>query len=249
MQPSSEARSVAAAWFATTRWTLVLQAQEGDSPAADQALSQLCQSYWRPINSYVRSVGYAAADADDLTQEFFARFLEKQQYRAADHQRGRFRSFLLACLKNFLLKERERAQAQKRGGGWRKVSLDEDPPQGGSRLELPDERAADRIFEQNWASALLSTARARLARDYAREGKAERFACLEQFLPGEESSLTYGEAAQRLGIAEGTLKSDVHRLKHRYATLIREEIAHTVSDPEEIEEELRHLRRVVSRGD
>src|SRR5262249_17421223 len=137
--------------------------------------------------------------------------------------------------------------AQKRGGGWRGVSLDETLPDGGAKLELPDERTADHIFEQNWALALLARARARLETEYASDGKAERFACLEKFLPGEESDLTYPEVAKSLGMAEGTLKSDVHRLKRRYAALVREEIAHTVASPEEVAEELRHLRVVLGR--
>ncbi len=235
-------------WFNTTHWSVVLQARDCDSTAAAQALGQLCQTYWGPINSYIRSRGYPPADADDLTQQFFARFLEKQQYRSAAHQRGRFRSFLLAYLKNYLLKEWERAGAQKRGGGWQGVSLDEEHPEGGARFELPDERSADHVFEKNWALALLARARSQLESEYANEGKGERFAYLEKFLPGEESDLTYAEAAKRLGMAEGTLKSDVHRLKRRYAALVREEIAHTVARPEEMEEELRHLRLVLGRS-
>jgi DNA-directed RNA polymerase specialized sigma24 family protein len=159
---SSDLRPESPAWFATTHWSVVLQAQDGDSIAADQALSQLCQTYWAPINSYIRGRGYGWADADDLTQEFFARFLQKQQYRAVDHQRGRFRSFLLACLKNFLLKELERAEAQKRGGGWRRVSLNEETSEGGVRFEVPDQRTADHVYEQNWALALLRAARSQL---------------------------------------------------------------------------------------
>src|SRR5262249_55934868 len=155
MPVSSHQESGARGWFTTTHWSVVLQARDGDSTAAHQALGRLCQTYWGPINGYIRGRGYSPADADDLTQQFFARFLERQQYRSADQQRGRFRSFLLTCVKNFLLKEWERAGAQKRGGGWVGVSLDETFPDGGAHLELPDERTADHVFEQNWALTLL----------------------------------------------------------------------------------------------
>src|ERR1041385_1860776 len=131
LSDAAQQKCTAPGWFATTHWSVILNAAHGDSPSALQALSTLCQTYWSPIHSYIRSRGYASADADDLTQEFFMRFLEKQQYRAADRERGRFRSFVLACLKNFLNKEHERASAQKRGGGWHGLSLDEEFAEGG----------------------------------------------------------------------------------------------------------------------
>jgi RNA polymerase sigma factor (sigma-70 family) len=232
-------------WFMTTHWTVVLNASSDKEAQAAEALETLCRDYWWPINRYIRSRGYVQADADDLTQQFFTRFLEKQHYRRVQRERGRFRSFLLTSVKNFLADEWERASAQKRGGGRPDISLDElAPDQSHGHLEIADERTAEHVFEQNWVLTLLGKVRERLAAEYAAGGKAERFAQLEQFLPGEESGLTYTEAAASLGIAEGTLKSDVHRLKRRYGELLREEIAHTFGKPEDVEDEWRHLIEV-----
>ncbi len=249
MAAGSQPRQESPGWFATTHWSVVLQAREGDSPAAARALAQLCQTYWGPINAYIRGRGHPSADAEDLTQQFFARFLEKEHYRLADRERGRFRSFLLTSVKRFVINEWERSFAQKRGGGRLAVSLDEEAlEEGHPRVELTDERTAERLYEQNWTLTLLAEVRARLEAEYAAEGKGERFAQLEQFLPGEKSDLTYAEAAARFGVAEGTIKSDMHRLKRRYRELLREQIAHTVAAPSEIDEELRHLIAVLGRA-
>lgn len=243
----TEAQQEAPRWFVTTHWTVVLNAKSDDAPQAAEALGTLCQTYWEPIHGYVRRKCRNPADAEDLTQQFFARFLEKEQYRLAQRERGRFRSFLLATAKNFLLNEWERRSAQKRGGGQELVSLDEKfADEDRCKVEVVDERTAERIYEQSWALTFLAKVRQRLASEYAGEGKAERFAHLEKFLPGEESDLTYAQAAARLGVAEGTIKSDMHRLKRRYRELLREEIAHTVATPAEVDDELRHLLAVVS---
>ena len=232
----------ASGWFTTTHWTVVLQARDDTSPAAAGALSTLCQTYWAPINTYIRRVGQNSSDADDLTQQFFARFLEKQQHRLADRERGKFRTFLLTAVKHFLINEWERSSAQKRGGGRTPLSLDEEATEDGQpRIELKDERTAERSYEQSWALTLLAHVRAKVEAEYRKDGKAERFAQLEKFLPGEESDMTYAEAAMRFGVAEGTIKSDVHRLKARYREVLRQEIAHTVSSPAEIDDELRYL--------
>lgn len=247
MDNGAESESESPRWFATTHWTVVLNAKSDDSSHAAEALGKLCQTYWAPINAYIRRMGQSAADSEDLTQQFFARFLEKEHYKQASRDRGRFRSFLLTSVKNFLVNEWERASARKRGGGQANVSLDEEFSEtGGQRVEAIDERTAEWIYEQRWALTLLAQVRARLEAQYAVEGKAERFTLVEQFLPGEESEMTYAEASARLGIAEGTLKSDVHRLKRRYRELLREEIAHTVATPADIDTELRHLAAVLS---
>ncbi len=233
-------------WFTTTHWTVVLGAKSDDAPAAAAALGQLCQTYWAPIHAYIRRTDRNPGDAEDLTQQFFERFLEKEQYRLAQRERGRFRSFLLTTVKHFLINEWERASAQKRGGGRQPVSLDEQlPDEDRPRIEPADDRNAEWIYEQTWALTLLKNVRARLAAEYAGEGKGERFALLEQFLPGEECDLTYAQAAARLGVAEGTIKSDMHRLKRRYRDLLREEIAHTVATPAEVDDEVRHLMAVL----
>jgi RNA polymerase sigma-70 factor (ECF subfamily) len=233
-------------WFTTTHWSVVLNARSEDEACARAALSRLCETYWNTINVFIRARGFRPTEAEDLTQEFFARFLKEQQYRGADRTRGRFRSFLLGCVKHFLSKERDRAAAQKRGGGTTTVSLDETFEDGEPCTEIRDERTADQLFEQNWAIALLARARARLELQYAEDGKRERFLQLEKFLPGEESDLTYSDLAKLFGVPEGTVKSDVHRLKRRFAALVREEIANTVASSSEVEEELRHLRSVLA---
>jgi RNA polymerase sigma factor (sigma-70 family) len=234
-------------WFNTTHWTVIRNAKSDDTAQAQDALSRLCQTYWAPTRTYIARVERNPADAEDLTQEFFTRFLEKMLYRRADEQRGRFRTFLLTCIKHFLINERERACAKKRGGGIEILSLDEEAAESGeARLELPDERTAVHAYEESWALTLLAHLRSRLEAEYAKEGKAERFAFLEQFLPGTEPQMTYGQAAERLGVPEGTVKSDVHRLKRRYREVLREEIAQTVETEAEIDEELRHLVDVLS---
>ena len=245
----TEPRLSAPRWFMTTHWTVVLGAKSDDVPAAAEALSRLCQTYWNPVHSYIQQQGRNATDAADLTQQFFERFLAKEQYRLAQRERGRFRTFLLTIVKNFLINERERASAQKRGGGRELISLDEPASEGeGPRVEPVHERTAERIYEQTWALTFLEQVRQRLAGEYAAENKAERFVQLEKFLPGEESEVTYAQAAARFGVAEGTIKSDVHRLKRRYRELLREEIAHTVGSAAEVDDELRCLLAVLSQA-
>jgi len=234
-------------WFTTTHWTVVINAKSPDAPQAAVALGRLCEIYWSPIHGYISRKCRNPADAEDLTQQFFQRFLEKEQYRLAQRERGRFRSFLLSTAKNFLINEWERRSAQKRGGGHEHISLDEKfADDDRLKVEPADERTAERIYEQTWALTILEKVRHRLESEYATDGKAERFAQLEKFLPGEESDLTYAQAAKRLGVAEGTIKSDMHRLKRRYRELLREEIANTVATAAEVDDELRHLMAVLS---
>jgi RNA polymerase sigma-70 factor (ECF subfamily) len=235
-------------WFTTTHWTVVLNAGAEDSLLAAGAIEQLCQTYWQPVHTFIRSRSQRSAEPDDLTQQFFARFLEKQHYRLADRERGRFRAFLLTSVKNFLVNEWERAAAQKRGGGQLPVSLEETMPgEDVPRLQLVDERNAEQSFEQNWALTVLARAREKLMAEYHADGRAERFVHLEQLLPGQETDMTYAQVAELLGVAEGTIKSDIHRLKRRYRELLRDEVAHTVATPGDIDAELRHLLTVVSR--
>ena len=212
-------------------------------------MAKLYETYQPAVQAYVRRLGRIPADAEDLTQEFFLRFIAKGQFLRARQERGKFRTFLLTSLKNFLVNEWERSAAKKRGGDQIHVSVEgEGHEDGGPSLEIPDHRTADRAFEQNWAMILLARVRARLAADHAGEGKSGRFNLLERFLPGEESELTYAEAALRLGVAESTVRSDVHRLKRRYRGLLRDEVAQTVGSAAEVDEELRHLISVVSRA-
>jgi RNA polymerase sigma-70 factor (ECF subfamily) len=207
----------------------------------------LCETYWYPLYAHVRRRGYTTEEAQDLTQEFFAHLLAKQWLGMADSRRGRFRSFLLAALSHFLANEWNRARSEKRGGGRRHLPFDTVAAERLYLLEPGRGLNAEELYERNWALRLLEHVRTELRGEYARAGHAERFELLESFLPGEECPLSYAEAASRLGTPEGTLKSDVHRLKQRYGQLLREAIAHTVANPAEIEDELRYLMAVLAR--
>lgn len=233
--------------FATTNWSVVLTAGQSSSPEARQALEILCRTYWYPLYAYVRRQGYSPHDAQDLTQEFFATFLAKDYVGAAERERGRFRWFLLASLKHFLANQRDRARTQKRGGGKTHIPLDELTAENRYRLEPSHDLTADRLYERGWAFTVLEEARARLREEFTVAGKRERFEHLECFLPGEQSTLTYADAASKLGLTESAVKSEIHRLKKRFGALLRSEIARTVANENEIDDEIRHLISVLSR--
>jgi DNA-directed RNA polymerase specialized sigma24 family protein len=235
------------ATFATTHWSVVLAAREEDSSLAAEALEKLCRTYWPPIYAHVRRRGYPIEEAQDLTQEFFARLLAGHSINSADARRGRFRSFLLGACDHFLANEWDRARCEKRGGGQAHLPFDTVAAERLYVLEPGQGLNAEELYERNWALRLLEQVRDRLREEYARAGQAERFALLERFLPGEESPPSYAAAASQSGVVEGTLKSDVHRLKQRYGQLLREEIAQTVACPEEIDDELHHLVAVLAR--
>ena len=237
LDPISEQRAV----FATTHWSVVLAAGEAASGQADVALGELCRAYWFPLYAYVRRCGESPEDAKDLTQEFFARLLEKNWLRAASRERGRFRWFLLASLKHFLANEWDRARTQKRGGGRYLISLDELGPEARYSLEPTDNLSADKAYDRTWALTLLEKTRARLREEFREAGKGERFEVLEQFLPGESASARYAEIAIQLGVAEGTVKSDVSRLRRRYGEVLREELVQTLGSVTDLEDELHHL--------
>ncbi len=232
-------------WFATTHWSVVLSAADTQAPGSQAALEELCRTYWYPLYAYARRQGHSPEDAQDLTQEFFARFLHRKSFRAADRERGRFRSFLLTAMKHFLINEWERAGAQKRGGREAQIPLDAVAAEANYTKELAHELTADRIYERSWALAMLRCVHDRLKAEYASENKSDRFALLEQFLPGPSAEVTYSQAGLSLGVPEGTIKSEVSRLKGRYRDLLRREIAQTVAGPEEIEDELRYLINVL----
>ena len=237
-----------AGWFATTHWSVVLSAGQRAAPGAGEALEKLCRTYWYPLYAYVRRQGRGPEEAEDLTQEFFAHFLEKNYVSLAERERGRFRTFLLTSLKHFLIKEWARASAQKRGAGRDHIPLDTVTAESLYRRELSHNLSAEKVYERNWALTVLQEVRRKLAQEYAAGAKGQRFAHLEQFLAGQKGGPTYGEVASRLGVAEGTVKSDVNRLRKRFRELLRAEIAHTVSNRAEINEELRYLIAVVSEG-
>jgi RNA polymerase sigma factor (sigma-70 family) len=227
--------------FAATRWTLVLQAARGaQTPRAAAAMAELCQIYWYPLYAFIRRRGHAAQDAEDLTQEFFARLLDKRFLARADREKGRFRTFLLTAVKRFLTNEHEAARAQKRGGGRRIIRLDGLEPEARYRLEPAVTLSPERLFERQWALTLLNRVLARLQADTDAEGKAALFDPLKGHLTGSRTE-TYAATAARLGVSEGAVQVAVHRLRRRYRELIREEIEHTVASPEEVEDEIRYL--------
>lgn len=234
--------------FATTRWSQVLAA--GQTPSADSrdALAMLCETYWYPLYAYVRRWGYDADEAQDLTQEFFSRLLEKQYLRDADPSRGRFRSFLLASLKHFLSNERDRAAAVKRGGRVRIVSLEVETAEGLYQLEPPDADTPEKVFQRRWALMLLDRTLKRLRDEFAVNGKADVLARLEGYLTGEQETPPYAQLSKDLGMSEGAIKVAVHRLRRRFGALLREEIADTLSDPAEVDDEIRELFRILTAG-
>jgi RNA polymerase sigma factor (sigma-70 family) len=227
--------------FPQTHWSVVLHAGDLSSPEGFAALEKLCHSYWFPLYAYVRRCGESPEDAKDLTQEFFARLLEKNWLGSANPERGRFRWFLLASLKHFLANEWDRARAQKRGGGHRPISLDELAPEERYSLEPTDNLSADKVYDRTWALTLIEKARDGLREEFSVAGRGGRFEMLEQFLPGQPASASYAEIATQLGVAEGTVKSDVSRLRRRYGELLRQELMQTVGSTTDLEDELHHL--------
>jgi RNA polymerase sigma-70 factor (ECF subfamily) len=227
--------------FATTRWSLVAAAGQGQSPEAQQALASLCQIYWYPLYAYARRRLPSAHDAQDLTQSFFAELLEKGYLQAADPRRGKFRSFLLTAFKHFLSRQRERANAQKRGGGRLPLSLDFQAGERRYHLEPVDHATPETVYERRWALALLEQALARLRQETADAGKERLFESLKGALAGEGPHESYARIAEGLGLSEQAVKVAVHRLRRRYQELLRDEIAQTVASPEEIDDELRDL--------
>ena len=234
------------ATFATTHWSVVLQAGEHDSPQAAQALEWLCHVYWYPLYAYVRRQGYTFADAQDLTQEFFARLLAREYLRLADPNRGRFRTFLLASLKHFLINEWTRAGREKRGGGRPLISLDAEKTETRFQAEPADDRTPDKAFDRQWAMELMSRVLNQLQAEFAAVKRGAVFDELKGCLTGEANEGSYAEIGQRLAMTVGNVKVTVHRMRQRYCDLLREEIARTVDDPGAIEEEIQALFAALS---
>jgi len=226
-------------WFKTTHWSVVLDAGRGDSPEATAALAKLCQTYWYPVFAFVRRLGNSPENAKDLTQEFFLRVIEKNYLKDLDRETGKFRSFLLVVLKRFLANEWERANRQKRGGGRQIISLDEQDTEMRYLAEPADDRSPERVFDHRWALTLLEQVSNRLQAEMTEAGKAGLSRELKDFLGGDGGS--YSAAAERLQMNEGALRTAVHRLRRRYREILREEIASTVTSPEQIDDEIRHL--------
>jgi RNA polymerase sigma factor (sigma-70 family) len=234
--------------FVTTQWSVVLSARDSTSPQSAQALERFCRAYWYPLYAYARWRGYHSHDAEDLTQEFFARLLEKRYLDAVERERGRFRTFLLVAFKHFLCDERDRACAQKRGGGIPAATIDTGLAERLYRNEPPPTVSADKMYEQRWALALLEQTMARLRGEFERAGKASEFERLKKFLEISSREIPRVAAAAEAGLTEGALRVAVHRLRKRFRQIFREEIEHTVADASEVEDELRHLLAVLSEG-
>ena len=214
---------------------------KASSPEADAALEALCRAYWRPLYGYVCRKGYAPHDSEDLIQEFFARLVSKESLRAVDPRKGRFRSFLLAAMEHFLANQRRHHRAQKRGGGVSFVSLDDPAPDGGGSLQITGPGLTqERIFERQWAAALLDLVLTRLQAEFVENGKGRLFEEAKAFLTGAKQT-TYEDAARRIGMSPAALKMAVVRMRQRYGELLRAEIVRTVSSPEEVEPELRAM--------
>jgi RNA polymerase sigma-70 factor (ECF subfamily) len=234
--------------FEPTQWSVVLRAGRNDTPRAQQALARLCQTYWYPLYAHVRRRGHGAHDAQDLTQEFFARLLARQTLERADPARGRFRTFILTALDRFLADEWDKSQAQKRGGATEILSLDLAAAERRFDLEPADTAAPDQAFDRQWALALLETVLNRLEDEYRCDGKANWFGALQPTLTGARESQPYAELAANLGSSEGAVKVAVHRLRKRYRVLLQAEIVETVATPEEAPEEMRYLLRALAGG-
>jgi RNA polymerase sigma-70 factor (ECF subfamily) len=234
-------------WFATTHWSVVLAAGHDSSPGAQEALEKLCSAYWYPLYAYVRRQGRSPEDSQDLTQAFFAKLLEKKSLRHAQKERGRFRTFLLTSLKNFLSHEWEKAQSEKRGGGRIHLSWDQTTAEDRYQLEPVSDLTPEKVFEQRYALTVFQQALNRLREESVTEGKSDRFDQLKGFLTDEPGPGAYKAVAERLGMSPESVAVLVHRLRQRYAELVREGIAHTVGSPAEVQEELRYLIGLVGK--
>jgi RNA polymerase sigma factor (sigma-70 family) len=227
--------------FATTRWSVVLAAGGGSSEESERALAHLCRTYWYPLYAFVRRQGRSPEDAEDLTQGFFAHLLEKKVLRGVEPERGKFRSFLLALLKNFLANDWDRKRAAKRGGGQPMVSWNDESLEDRYLHEPTHEATPEKRFDQNWALTVIDTVSQQLRTEYAASGKAELFEALQDQLIGAEDAGSYAQLALRLGMKEGAIRMAVMRLRRHFKSLFRAEIAQTVADPADLEGELRYL--------
>jgi DNA-directed RNA polymerase specialized sigma24 family protein len=248
LEDSTQATGATGDVFATTRWTVVLAAGRGRAPQADVALEELCRTYWYPLYAYVRRQTSTREDAEDLTQAFFARFLEKNYLEGLSSNKGKFRAFLLAALKHFLANEWDRANRQKRGSGVLPLSLDWQVADSRYQINPADNLSPDKLYDRAWAVTLLERVITRLREESSGEGKTKLFEQLKPFLMLGKSAIPYPEAAAALDLTEGAVRVAVHRLRRRYRELLREEIAQTLSDPAQAEEEMQALFSAFAEG-
>lgn len=246
--PAGRGREAAGSFdFRTTHWSVVLLAGGGDSPDAADALEALCRTYWYPLYAFVRRKGHSPEDSQDLVQGYFELLLTRRDLMGVHPCKGRFRTFLLTTMGHFLANQWDRARAAKRGGGVEIVSMDSADPEERYRYEPRGEVTPETLFEVAWAARLLDTVLARLRAECTAEGQTERFEALKEFLVGERGALPYATVAERLQMTEQGVKSAIHRLRVRFRAVFREEIARTVGSEDEIDGELRHLVRVMTR--
>lgn len=232
--------------FTTTHWSLIISAQGNDSIPAGRALSSLCETYWYPLYAFVRRKGHSSHDAQDLTQAFFEKLLEKNYLGDVAQEKGRFRSFLLVSLKHFLANEWKRARTAKRGGGAVLISLDDTEAEARYQLEPADETNAERLFERRWAMTILDLVMNRLRDEMAAAEKLDLFEELKGRLSGGGDAGSFAESGKRLNLSEGAARVASHRLKKRYREILRESIGETVADPSEVEDEIRYLIAILS---
>jgi DNA-directed RNA polymerase specialized sigma24 family protein len=245
-EQKSSADSLTGDWFTTTHWSVVLAARQRDAPGAQQALEQLCQTYWYPLYVFIRHQGYSPEDAQDLTQAFFERVLARNYFDQVSRDKGRLRAFLLAALKHFLSDQRDRDRAAKRGGGATVLSLDAQTAEERYLSEPVDTMSPDRLYERRWAFTVLDAARERLREEFVGAGKSDLYDQLNALETGEDKGHTYAEVGQRLGMSESAVKTAVVRLRRRYGGLLRREIAQTVATSAEIEQEIKHLLAAIT---
>ena len=248
MAPESAARHdfpTEAMGFHTTHWTVVLAAGTGQGGGAAEALASLCSTYWYPLYAFIRRSGFSSHDAEDLTQGFFCSFLRRDSLTKVSPQAGKFRSYLLACLKHFLANERRRAEAQRRGAGVQEIPLDGEAAETRYLAEPVDNVTPDVLFERRWAFTVLDRVLEELRQEYLRRDKGALFDDLRALLPGETANVSHAEVAARQGMSVGALDVALHRFRQRFGVLLREQVVRTVSSPDEVEEELRYLVSVL----
>ena len=241
-----KAAAAQARTFATTHWSVVLAACRPAAEHSSVALERLCATYWYPIFAFLRRSGHDPADAQDLAQSYFAHLLGKGRLASVDPAKGRFRSFLIASLKNFLANEHDKLQTIRRGGRVRFLHIDAENSEQRYKFEPFHELTPDKLFERTWARATLDAVLRRLRQDYHGQGKGEIFESLQVYLAGDKGVAPYAETAIRLGQSEGAIKMAVLRMRRRFGELLRTEIAQTLSSPEEVDEEIRSLFMAVS---
>ncbi|HYF35907.1 MAG TPA: sigma-70 family RNA polymerase sigma factor [Prosthecobacter sp.] len=234
--------------FATTHWSVVLQAQSKSSLDSREALETLCRTYWYPLYAYIRRAGRSPHDAQDLTQEFFSRLLEKDWLLAAAPEHGRFRTFLLMALKRFMAREWHRSTALKRGGTQGPVSLDALDAEQRYAIEPVDALAPDEIYERRWAMMMLDQALEQLGIEFAAAGKDRKFQCLKHWLGADRGDIPYSELAVALATTEGAARVALHRLRKRFRQIFRDSIASTVAEGEDVDAEVQYLVSVLSRA-